>query len=96
MKARSVHHVPFSSDKRIKKCILVVPSGMVSGNFWESMRKLTFPLIRFKITKKKSFIDYMNELRVNQAKKLLTDTDYNQYTITAIGLESGCNSKSTF
>ena len=44
----------------------------------------------------KSFIDYMNELRVNQAKQLLIDTNYKQYTTTALGLESGFNSKSTF
>ena len=44
----------------------------------------------------KSFIDYMNEFRVKQAKRLLTDKNYNQYTTTAVGLESGFNSKSTF
>jgi pimeloyl-ACP methyl ester carboxylesterase len=45
----------------IKKCILVVPSGIVNGNIWESTKKLTFPLIRWKITKKekhlKSFLN---------------------------------------
>lgn len=44
----------------------------------------------------KSFIDYMNEKRVNQAKKILLNKDYDEYTITAIGLESGFNSKSSF
>lgn len=44
----------------------------------------------------KSFIDYLNEMRVDQAKTLLTDSDYENYTITSIGLESGFNSKSTF
>ena len=44
----------------------------------------------------KSFTDYLNEKRVNQAKLLLLDTDYSKYTITSIGLESGFNSKSTF
>jgi AraC-like DNA-binding protein len=35
-------------------------------------------------------------MRVNQAKSLLLDADYSNYTITSIGLESGFNSKSTF
>lgn len=44
----------------------------------------------------KSFTDYLNEMRVDQAKTLLLDLDYSNYTITSIGLESGFNSKSTF
>lgn len=44
----------------------------------------------------KSFTDYLNKKRVNQAKLLLLDADYSKYTITSIGLESGFNSKSTF
>ena len=44
----------------------------------------------------KSFTDYLNKMRVKQAKTLLLDPDYSNYTITSIGLESGFNSKSTF
>ena len=44
----------------------------------------------------KNFNDYMNEFRINLAKKLLVHKDYKNYTITSIGLESGFNSKSTF
>lgn len=44
----------------------------------------------------KSFNEYINEFRVELAKQLLIDSDYTNYTITAIGLESGFNSKSTF
>ncbi|PKH51013.1 hypothetical protein CXF68_10105 [Tenacibaculum sp. Bg11-29] len=44
----------------------------------------------------KSFTDYLNEMRVEQAKLLLLDPNYSNYTITSIGLESGFNSKSTF
>lgn len=44
----------------------------------------------------KSFIDYLNEMRVEQAKKLLINPNYENYTIASIGLESGFNSKSTF
>ena len=45
---------------------------------------------------KKSFVDYINEMRVNQAKKFLLDHKYESYTIASIGLESGFNSKSAF
>jgi AraC-like DNA-binding protein len=44
----------------------------------------------------KSFIDYINEMRVDQAKKFLLDHKYEDYTIASIGLESGFNSKSAF
>lgn len=40
----------------IEKCILVVPSGIVNGNIWESTRKLTIPLIRWKITQKEKHL----------------------------------------
>ncbi|MEJ2113527.1 MAG: helix-turn-helix transcriptional regulator [Flavobacteriaceae bacterium] len=43
-----------------------------------------------------NFSDYVNSLRIEQAKKLLSDDSFNQYTIVAIGLESVFNSKSTF
>lgn len=45
---------------------------------------------------KKSFVDYINEMRVAQAKKFLLDYKYEGYTIASIGLESGFNSKSAF
>lgn len=44
----------------------------------------------------KSFVDYINEMRIKQAKKLLVNPEYKNYTIVAIGLESGFNSKSSF
>ncbi len=40
--------------------------------------------------------DFVNQLRIDHAKKLLNDSGYQHYTILAIGLESGFNSKSTF
>lgn len=43
-----------------------------------------------------NFSDYINEYRVEQSKKLLSDTTFQPYTIVAIGLECGFNSKSTF
>lgn len=43
-----------------------------------------------------SFPDYINLIRVEKAKKYLTKPQYDAYTIVAIGLECGFNSKSTF
>ncbi|MGH1385697.1 helix-turn-helix domain-containing protein [Kordia sp.] len=43
-----------------------------------------------------NFSDYINSLRVAQAKALLKDDDFDNYTIVAIGLECGFNSRSTF
>ena len=43
-----------------------------------------------------NFSDYINSLRIKQAKKLLNDDSFCRYTIVSIGLECGFNSKSTF
>jgi len=43
-----------------------------------------------------NFSDFINKFRVQEAKRLLSGQDYNAYTIVAIGLECGFNSKSTF
>jgi len=42
------------------------------------------------------FPDYINSLRIEQAKKLLRDDDFCMYTVVSIGLECGFNSRSTF
>lgn len=43
-----------------------------------------------------SFTDYINTLRVEEAKLYLKNPDFSNYTLVAIGLESGFNSKSAF
>ncbi len=43
-----------------------------------------------------NFPDYVNNLRVGEAKKFLADESFSPYTIVAIGLECGFNSKSSF
>lgn len=42
------------------------------------------------------FSDYINHLRVEEAKKYLHNPDFENYTLVAIGLEAGFNSKTTF
>jgi AraC-like DNA-binding protein len=42
------------------------------------------------------FPDYINGLRVQEAKRYLTNPDFANYTLVAIGLEAGFNSKTTF
>ncbi len=43
-----------------------------------------------------SFNDYINELRVEEAKKIINQPEFEQYTLSSIGLEAGFNSKTTF
>lgn len=43
-----------------------------------------------------SFTHYLNGFRVEEAIQLLGNASFNRYTMTAIGLESGFNSKSAF
>lgn len=43
-----------------------------------------------------SFSDYINSLRVEEAKRHLLNPEFSHYTLVAIGLESGFNSKTTF
>ncbi|WP_298425889.1 helix-turn-helix domain-containing protein [uncultured Kordia sp.] len=43
-----------------------------------------------------NFSTYINNLRIVEAKRILIDTTYKDYTIVAIALEAGFNSKSVF
>lgn len=43
-----------------------------------------------------SFSDYVNELRIEEAKIYLTNPEFRNYTLVSIGLEAGFNSKSAF
>lgn len=43
-----------------------------------------------------SFTDYLNSLRVEKAKEFIENSHFSHYTLSAIGLEAGFNSKSTF
>lgn len=43
-----------------------------------------------------NFNEYVNSLRIDDAKHMLKSTDFDNYTIVAIGLECGFNSKSSF
>jgi AraC-like DNA-binding protein len=43
-----------------------------------------------------SFANYIKHLRIDEAKRILVDKNYEDYTVVAIALESGFNSKSAF
>ena len=43
-----------------------------------------------------SFLDFINRYRIKEAQVLLLDTNYQHYTISAIGYEVGFKSKSAF
>lgn len=42
------------------------------------------------------FSDYINTYRIEEAKRYLMNPEFSRYTITAIGLEAGFNSRSSF
>ncbi len=75
----------------VSKCIFVVPSGLVNGKFGVSMARLTFPLIRFLITKRdtdlrkfiKAFVPEEDEFMFRLQKALLTglNMDYRRPTL---------------
>lgn len=44
----------------------------------------------------KNFFDFINDYRVEEFKQKLADNKYNNYTLLAIGLDSGFNSKASF
>lgn len=45
---------------------------------------------------KMSFTDYINSLRVEEVKRYIQNPEFEKYTLIAIGLEAGFNSKSVF
>ncbi|CCH51732.1 transcriptional regulator, AraC family [Fibrisoma limi BUZ 3] len=45
---------------------------------------------------KKSFNDLLNEYRVDEVKRLLTEPAFQHYTLESLGREAGFNAKSTF
>lgn len=44
----------------------------------------------------KNFTSHINSYRVEDAKRMLVNPEFNQYSVLAIGLEAGFNSKSAF
>ena len=44
----------------------------------------------------KNFYDFVNDFRVNEAKKRIADKNFDHITILAIGFDSGFNSKTAF
>jgi AraC-like DNA-binding protein len=42
------------------------------------------------------FVEYVNTLRIEEAKSYLLNPDFSNYTLEAIGIEAGFNSKSAF
>ncbi len=59
----------------------------------EDARELS---ICIKNVSKQNFTDYLNSLRVNRAQQLLANPEFMQYTIAAIGEQSGFRSKDVF
>lgn len=66
---------------RVKKCIFIVPSGIVNGPIWPSIRKLSIPLMRFQRHRKEedlkrfisAFGDPADEFTLKFQRLLLLD-----------------------
>ena len=58
-----------------------------------SRQKLSYVI---NIGQHKNFYKLINEFRVTEVKEKLQDSHYNHYTVLAIGLDSGFNSKTSF
>jgi len=43
-----------------------------------------------------NFSRFLNQYRVEDVKKMLLDSEFNKYSLVAIGYEAGFNSKSTY
>lgn len=48
------------------------------------------------VAKDKKFTDYLNELRVEEAKRLMQAEDYKQAKLMAVAIDSGFNNKTSF
>jgi len=44
----------------------------------------------------KNFTNYINQYRIDEVKKMILDSEFENYSLLAIGLESGFTSKTTF
>ncbi len=94
------NHTTKSSFERFEACIvdnkLYLNPSLSLEAVASALQMGTSTLSKVIHSKNSSFSDYVNQLRVEEAKKILLDEDFSNYTIVAIGLECGFNSKSTF
>ncbi len=80
--------------ERVSKCIFVVPAGLVDGAFFPSLTKVTFPLIKFLLTKNDNHLHnflskFINEddnfmFRLQKAMLLGVKMDYRRPPILKI------------
>jgi len=70
---------------RISKCIFVVPSGLVNGPFWASMKKLTLPLLKYKIWKKEKHLRQFMQAFYTQISK--EDVAFQKNLLTGVNLD---------
>ncbi len=110
-KAKS-YHGKYSNSKLTAKEKLLIKSKLVNyfetqkpyieGNLSVAKVAEQLSLSRHELTEVlnteigKNFYQFVNEYRINLAKKMLCDKNYDNYSIEAIGFECGFNSKSTF
>jgi AraC-like DNA-binding protein len=73
-------------DPNLSRDLLSAALGISSGYLSQILNKQAG----------KNFSEYVNTYRVQEVKKMLTDPEFENYSLLSIGLEAGFNSKSTF
>ncbi len=77
--------------QKVRQCILIVPSGLANGDLWPSLKKLTWPLLKFLMSKKdkhlkafvKQFVPEEDEFMFRFQREILTgmNMDYRRPNI---------------
>ncbi|PSG90202.1 helix-turn-helix domain-containing protein [Aurantibacter aestuarii] len=103
-KAKSIKMIPQEGKEAYKNVIGLILNEKLHLDPKMSLKKIALKLdlsegyISQLINKNSdsNFNDFLNTLRVKDAKRMLKNVAYNNYTLESIGLEAGFNSKTSF
>ncbi len=73
-------------DQDLNREIVAEKLGISSGYLSQIVNSIT----------DKNFTSYINHFRIQEAKQMIIDPEFDKYSLTAIGLEAGFKSKTTF
>lgn len=81
IKDENIHH-----DPNLNRDIVATRLGISSGYLSEQINK----------TSSKNFSEFINSYRIKDIQQMILNPEFDKYSILAIGLEAGFNSKTTF
>lgn len=73
------------APQKFEKTIFIVPGGLANGKFWESTRKLTFPLLKYMRTKKE--VDLLQFLDAFYSEKDQSVIDLQKTLLTGVKMD---------